>query len=109
MALTKLRIWRIFVFMAFMPSSSGASSALRLFWESGESELVLAGERDLEVRLSLDLHDLRTSGDDIAFVGMAVNSSRTSMTSSFSSLVASNDLMKVDFCDYEGAQDMHAI
>ena len=95
--------------MSFMPSSSGASSALRLFWESCESELVLGGERDLELLLSLDLPLLRTSGDDIVFVGMAVNSSRTSMTSSFSSSVASNDLMKVDFCDYEGAQDMHTI
>ena len=90
-------------------SASGSSSALGLFWESDECELVLVGERDLERRLSLDLADLRTSGDDIGFVGMAVKSSRTSMTSSRSSLFASNDLMKVDFRDYEGAQEMHTI
>ena len=108
MALTKLRICIIFELISFM-SYSGSSSALGLFCESDECGLVLGGERDLEPWLSLDLPDLRTSGDDTAFVGMAVISSRTSMTSSRSSLFASNDLMKIDFCDYEGAQDMHTI
>ena len=76
-------------------------------WETCGRELDLAGERDLELWLSLDFIDLRRSGG--AFVEIAVKSARTARIRSRSSVFASNNLMKVDFRDYESAQEMHTI
>ena len=78
MALTKLRICIIFEFIPFT-ASSGSSPSLGSFWESSERELVLVGERDLELWLSLDLAALRGSIDG-GFGEMAVKSAMTSRT-----------------------------